>query len=264
MEEVLINLQKIKEFKVISRTSTEQYKGPDRPTIPEIAKKLDVNYLVEGSGQKYGSKFVLRVQLITGKNERHLWGKSYDRKIQQTTDIISLQGEIARLIAGELKATITPEEKHLIEKTPTSSLTAYDYFKRGRDEHWRYHFDREKNNKLLENAKDHYLKALEYDSTFAQAYTGLAWVYWDKHYWKTLFTEQFLDSVLILANKALSFDNQLSEAYLYRGQYYSQIRKYEEAIKEFDKAIQFNPNDWIAYFWKGVCIEIMALTLSIH
>jgi len=251
MEEVLINLQKIKEFSVRSRSSTAQYTGADRPTIPEIAKKLDVNYLVEGSGQKYGSKFVLRVQLITGKNERHLWGKSYDRQIQQTTDIISLQGEIARLIAGELKATITPEEKHLIEKTPTTSLTAYDYFKRGRDEHWRYHFDKERNSKLLENAKDHYLKALEYDSTFAQAYTGLAWVYWDKHYWKTLFTEQFLDSVLILANKALSFDNQLSEAYLYRGQYFSHIRKYAEAIKEFDKAIQLNPNDWMVYFWKG-------------
>ncbi|MFZ0282089.1 MAG: hypothetical protein WAL29_10590 [Bacteroidales bacterium] len=264
MEEVLINLQKIKEFSVVSRTSTDQYKGPDRPTIPEIAKKLDVNYLVEGSGQKYGSRFVLRVQLITGKNERHLWGKSYDREIQQITDIIGLQGEIARLIAGELRATITSEEKHLIEKTPTTSLTAYDYFKRGRDEHWRYHFDKEKNNKLLENAKDHYLKALEYDSTFAQAYTGLAWVYWDKHYWKTLFTENFLDSVLILANKALSLDNQLSEAYLIRGQYYNQIRKYAEAIKEFDKAIQLNPNDWMAYFAKCVLYEVNDFVKSIE
>ena len=121
-----------------------------------------MNYLVEGSGQKYGSKFVLRVQLITGKNERHLWGKSYDREIQQTTDIIGLQGEIARLIAGELKATITPEENQLIDRTPTTSLTAYNFFKRGREVHWRYHFDREKNNKLLENAKNYYLKALEY------------------------------------------------------------------------------------------------------
>jgi TolB-like protein len=127
MEEVLTNLQKIKDFRVLSRTSTEQYKGPDRPSVPEIAKKHNVNYVVEGSGQKYGNKFVLRVQLITGKNERHLWAKSYDREIKKTTDIISMQSEIAQLIASELKTTITPEEKQRIEKTPTASLTAYDF-----------------------------------------------------------------------------------------------------------------------------------------
>lgn len=265
MEEILLSLQKIGAFsRVLSRNSVEQFRNNTTKSTPEIARALGVNYIVEGSGQKYGNKFVLRVQLITGKRERHLWGKSYDRDIQQTTDIISLQGEIARIIAGELKATITPEEKQMIERIPTGSLTAYDYFKRGRDEHWRYHFDREKNSKLLENAKDQYLKALEYDSTFAQAYTGLAWVYWDKYYWKTLFTEHFLDSVLILANKALAFDNQLSEAYIFRGQYYSEIHKSEEAIKEFDKAIQFNPNDWLAYTWKGVLYKDYDFVKSIE
>ena len=64
MDEILNNLQKIKDFRVLSRTSAEQYRGTDKPTIPEIAKKLDVNYIVEGSGQKYGNKFRLRVQLI--------------------------------------------------------------------------------------------------------------------------------------------------------------------------------------------------------
>ena len=135
MEEVLTNLQRIlKDFRVLSRTSTDQYKGPDRPTIPEIARKLGVNYIVEGSGQKYGNKFVLRVQLITGKNERHLWAKSFDREIKQTTDIISIQAEIAQSIAEELNATITPAEKQLIDKAPTTSLTAYDLYKRAEEE----------------------------------------------------------------------------------------------------------------------------------
>jgi len=92
---------------------------------------------------------------------------------------------------------------------------------------------------------------LKYDSTFAKAYTGLAMVYWDKHISKEYFTKNFMDSVRILINFALSFDNQLSEAYTLRGRYYSEIGKPEQAIEEFDKAIKLNPNDWIAYKGKG-------------
>jgi TolB-like protein len=135
MEEILSNLQKISDFsRVLSRNSVEQYRNNTSKSTPEIAKALGVNYIVEGSGQKYSNKFVLRVQLITGKNERHLWAKSYDREIQQTTDIISVQSEIAQSIAGELKTTVTPEEKQLIEKTPTANLTAYDFYQRGSEE----------------------------------------------------------------------------------------------------------------------------------
>ena len=83
MEEVLNNLQKIKDFRVLSRTSTEQYRGSNKPPISKIAKQLDVNYIVEGSGQKYGNKFVLRVQLIAVKNEKHLWGESFQKQINE-------------------------------------------------------------------------------------------------------------------------------------------------------------------------------------
>ncbi len=103
----------------------------------------------------------------------------------------------------------------------------------------------------LQKAEDLYHKALKYDSTFAKAYTGLAMVYWDKHISKEYFTKNFMDSVRILINFALSFDNQLSEAYTLRGRYYSEIGKPEQAIEEFDKAIKLNPNDWIAYKGKG-------------
>ncbi|HUX94607.1 MAG TPA: hypothetical protein VMV47_02650 [Bacteroidales bacterium] len=128
MDEILNNLQKIKDFRVLSRTSTEQYRETTRPPIPKIGKELNVNYIVEGSGQKYGNKFILRVQLIAANNERHLWAKSYDREIKQTSDIINIQVEIAKLIAKELEATITPEEKNLIEKIPTDNLEVYDFY----------------------------------------------------------------------------------------------------------------------------------------
>ncbi len=110
----------------------------------------------------------------------------------------------------------------------------------------------------LEKARHLFQKALDLDSTFALAYTGLARIYWNKHYSKTFFTEHFLDSVLVLVNRALVFDNQCAEAYFYRGARYYNIAKPAEALKEIDKAIRYNPNDWRAYnlrskiYWEGL------------
>jgi TolB-like protein/AraC-like DNA-binding protein len=250
MDEVLNNLQKIKGCRVLSRTSTEQFRINNRPSIPEIAKKLGVNFIVEGSGQKYGNKFVLRVQLIAAINENHLWGESYEREILETSDIISLQSQIAQTIASELKATITPEEKTLIESKFTTNLTAYDFFFRGEEEYRKF-TSKYNNYQALKNAEDLYKKALEYDPSFARAYIGLAFVYHFKHFWYSFYKEKYLDSVLILANRALSYDDHLAQAYYTRATYYSNNGKIEEAIKEIDKALKYNPNFWYAYHWKA-------------
>ena len=253
MEEILNNLQKIKDFRVLSRTSTDQYKEKERPTVPEIAKKLNVNYIVEGSGQKYGNKFVLRVQLLVAKNERHIWGKSYDREVLQTSDIINIQSDIAQAIAAELNAVITPEEKQLIEKKPTTNLTAYDFYQQGEEELNKYNGY---NKQDLLRAEELYIESLKYDSTFAKAYVGLAWVYQNKHYQEFYSSENSsLDTMLYLANKALSFDSQLSNAYSTRGVYYFYKGLYDKAIEEFDRALKYNPNDYNAYYWKGVTYE---------
>lgn len=170
---------------------------------------MDVSYILEGSGQKYGNKVRLTLQLLDAKNDEHIWSSPFSREIV-IEDIFELQSEIAQLVAGEIEAIITPEEKQLIEKTPTTSLTAYDFYQRGRDEHWRYWF--EEDEVALERAENYYYKALEHDSSFALAYTGLADVSWDKYYWRDFFTDEFLDSFLILTNIALSFDSRLAEA----------------------------------------------------
>ena len=130
MEEILNNLQKIKDLRVISRTSVEQYRGQKRP-ISEIAQELGVNYIVEGSGQKYGNNFRLRAQLIKADHESHLWGESFQNEINDVKDIFSIQIQIAESMAAELKAIITPVEKKLIEKIPTTDLTAYDAYLKG-------------------------------------------------------------------------------------------------------------------------------------
>jgi TolB-like protein/Flp pilus assembly protein TadD len=258
MEEVLNNLQKIKDFRVLSRTSTDQYKGQDRPTIPDIAKNLGVSYIVEGSGQKYGNTFRLTVQLIKAKGkENHLWAKSYEQEIQETKDIFRVQSQIAQSIADELKATISPEEKELIEKTPTTSLTAYDFYLRGREEHLNYmgaYVIATDNFTALKKAENYYQKALEYDSTFALAYAGLAFIYNEKHTYSTdaYFSESYLDSTKLLADRALKFNDKLAEAYDAKGEYYNLKGLAIEAIAEYDKALTFNPSDWMAYLGKGV------------
>ena len=165
MEEILNNLQKIKDFRVLSRTSTEQYKGPSIPTVPEIAKKLGVNYIVEGSGQKFGNFYRLRVQLISARKEKHLWAESYQKEIRGTQDIFGTQSEIAQSIVSALKTSITPEEKRLIEKKTTTNLLAYDLYLRGNHYLSKMEF-------LF--AIDMYSKAIEEDSLFTELYANRA------------------------------------------------------------------------------------------
>jgi len=245
MDAITLHLSKIKDLHVMSRTSVEQYRGTTK-TTRTIGQELDVAYLLEGSFQKYGDDTKLIVQLIKASEESHAWANEYKNKWR---DVFALQSDVAKEIASELNAVISPQEKQLIEKTPTTNLTAYDFFQRGREEHMEYMSGGTR--EALESAEDLYHKALEYDSKFAQAYTGLAIVYWNKHYWSDYFSENFLDSALILADIALTYDDQLSEAYSIKGVCYYQIGKYDKAFGELDKALKFNPNDWMAYFFNG-------------
>ena len=126
MEDLLVNLQSIKDLRVPGRTSIEQYRNNPKP-IPEIATELGVNYIVEGSGQKYGNHYTLRVKLLEGATGMHIWGHKFEQDIESVEDIVNFIGTISSSIAEELEAIISPEEKELIEKIPTTSLTAYDF-----------------------------------------------------------------------------------------------------------------------------------------
>lgn len=178
MEEILTNLQKISDFsRVLSRNSVEQFRNNTTKSTPEIAKKLNVNYIVEGSGQKYGNKFVLRVQLIVANNEKHLLGKSYEKEIIEVKDIFSIQSQIAEEIAAELEAVITPQEKQLIEKTPTDNLEAYRLYMLGISLMTQWNED------AYRKAIDYYHQAIALDSSFAEAYAGLASAYYELSSW---------------------------------------------------------------------------------
>jgi TolB-like protein len=249
MEEVLNNLQKIKDFRVLSRTSTDQYKGSDRPTIPEIAKKLGVNYIVEGSGQKYGNTFILRVQLIAANKEKHLWGESYEKEIKEVRDYIMIPSQIAQSIAAGVKASMTPEEKRLIEKVPTSNMAAYDLYLKAED--YLKEYKKTRNISYYQTAVAFYKAVLEIDSAFAKAYTGLASAYYERYQWETYFRENYLDSMLVLINKAYTIDNELDEVYYLKGVYDYQHGQPEKALDNFDKSLKINPNYFSAYEQKG-------------
>ena len=251
MEDLLINLQSIKDLRVPGRTSVEQYRNNPKP-IPEIAKELGVNYIVGGSGQKLGSHYTLRVQLQEGATGMQLWGEKFEQDIESMEDIVDFISEIAGSIAEELQAVITPEEKQLIDKIPTSSLTAYELYQKGQEEFYTYYRDKDKMEALV-NAKGFYRSALESDPAFAKAYTGLAQAYWYQlgRIWEGNRPDNCLDSVLFMANLGLKYDDQLADGYILRGDYYAKSGKRELAIEEYDKALKINPNHWTAYHQLG-------------
>ncbi len=255
MDEILTNLSKIHDLRVVSRTSVEQFRESAKSTSA-IARKLDVDYIVEGSGQKIGNTFLLRVQLIEASSDKHCWGSSYKKEITETKDIFNIQSQVAQAIAAEVNATITPEEKQLIDKIPTSNLTAYDFFLRGQEELNVYksimiYRSDLINKQALMKAEMMFYKALDYDSAFGRAYIGLADIYWAKHWSETYLSGNFLDSVLILANRALFYDNQLAAGYYYRGEYFNQNGETGKALQEYTIALRYNPNYWEVYYAVG-------------
>ena len=236
MEEVLNNLQKIKDLRVISRTSVEQYRNQTK-SIPEIAKELGVNYIVEGSGQKYDNTLRLRVQLIKAGKERHLWGKSYQQDLPEVSAYFDIQSQIALEIATELNATITPQEKQLIEKLPTNNSEAYDAYLKGQ---FYYH-------KITPNDMDiamqYFELAKKLDPEFALAYVGIGSVWLGRQVIGAAVPEEAGPKVLTSFMKALELDSTIAEVH-----YTLAIMNtfgawdWKSAESEYKKSIAINPN----------------------
>jgi len=237
MEEVLNNLQKIKDLRVISRTSVEQYRNQTKP-IPEIAKELGVNYIVEGSGQKYGSSFRLRVQLIMAEHESHLWGESFQKTITEVEDIFNIQIKIAESIAEELKVVISPGEKKLIEKIPAADIEVYDEYLKARS-YWT-DFTKES----LYKAVEYLTRAIEKNPNWAPLYAGLAevWIWIQQAGWE----QASVAGPIIFQNlnKAMEFDPDLAEVH-YQCAVSAQLVEWDwgKSEKEFLKALAINPNN---------------------
>jgi len=230
MESTLNNLQQIKELKVISRTSTEKYRNTSK-SIPEMARELNVNYFVEGSGQKIGDQILLNIQLIEASSDKHLWAKQYRREAK---DIFELQQQIAKNIAEEIKVIVTPEVEKRIEKRPTDDLVAYDYFLKGID------LFAKGGDKNLMGAVEWFKKAIAQDNEFALAYAEATLVYYYLDFFKE--EKKYSAEISSYADKALLLDPTLAESLVAKSVYYINRKEYALAVPYLEKALVYNPN----------------------
>ena len=229
MDELLSNLQKIADLNVRSRTSVEQYRNTQKD-LRQIAGELKVTYVVEGSIQKVGDKIKIIAQLIEAKNDDHLWANTYAGKY--TDEIFNFQSEVAMKIASSLNAVITPKEEESIEKTPTKSIAAYDFYLKGnemRNKYWELHYDRH-----LNLAHDLFDRALEIDPDFQYAISAKSGVY---------LVKGLYDSSLIYADKAISLEPESPQGYSVKGDCYMNLGKYDLAIENYMKAISLLTGD---------------------
>jgi TolB-like protein/AraC-like DNA-binding protein len=266
MESTLSNLQKIKDLRVISRTSAEKYRNSGK-SILEIAKELNVNYLVEGSGQKVGDKVMLNIQLIDASADRQVWTQQYKREVD---DIFEIQNDVANEIANAISAFVRPVERHLIEKRPTQSIEAYDLYLQALDPYYT------RTQEGLEEAISLFNQALVYDDQFALAYAHTAIAY----YFLDLFQQdkQYLEELNRYADKALLYDSKSDISLIAKGLYYLQNKEYRLALPHLEKALEYNPNSssaiqmlsdfyafrvpntakYLQYALKGIQLEVMA------
>lgn len=235
-DEILTRLSKVSDLKVISRTSTEHYKAVPK-NLREIAKQLGVAHIVEGSVQKSGDAVRVNVQLIKAANDSHLWADTFDRKLN---DIFSVESDIAKAIAEQLRARLTGNEQQLLGAKPTENAQAYDAYLRG----LAYTLKAGATPASTLGAQKYLREAVRLDPKFALAWALLAYVDSISHFTFNLQPTAALDEeTRNAAETALSLQPNLGEALLAQGYYhYACLKDYENAVRYFEKARQFLPN----------------------
>jgi TolB-like protein/Flp pilus assembly protein TadD len=237
-EEIINDLARVQGLRIASRTSSFAYKYKPED-IRVIGQKLNVESVLEGRVRKTGNHLRITTQLINVADGYHIWSRSYDREVQ---DIFAIQLEIAHSIARALKVELSDEEKNAIQKTPTTSIEAYDFYLRGRE-----FFYRNKRKYIL-HAIEMFSHAIEKDSGYALAYAGRA----DCHsyfYWYYGMTASDREQAREDSTRALKLAPELSEAHAAFGLALAINENYEEAEKAFEKAVELNPELFEAYYF---------------
>ena len=204
-EELITEMSRIQTLKVISRTSVMDYKGT-RKHLPQIARELGADGIVEGSVVRDGDQVRVTVQLLNGPDDRHLWSEEYQRPLH---GILDLQREIAQSIARSVSAQITPEQQTRLHAARVVDPEAYEAYLRGRY----YLYNQSSMAQSLDTAKRYFETAIEKDPGFALAYSGLADVYVSFASFRHLSPEQAYRSAKQAFSKALALDDGLSDAH---------------------------------------------------
>jgi len=234
-EEILTRLSKIADLKVISRTSTQRYKGT--PTnLLEIAKQLGVAHILEGTVQKAADQVRVNVQLINAQTDSHLWAEKFDRNL---ADIFAVESEIATKIADTLQAKLTGSEKQAIAARPTENSEAHQLYLKGR------YFLSRRTEEGLKKSVEFFNQAIDKDSGYALAYSGLA----DSNMYllklaflRGLSRKESYERAKAAATKALELDDNLAEAHTSLALVKMEYEwEWASSEGEFKRAIQLNP-----------------------
>jgi TolB-like protein/Flp pilus assembly protein TadD len=247
-DEVLAQLSKIRELKVISRTSVMGYPRGNRPSLPKIAAELGVANILEGSVRLAGNRVRITTQLIEAESDAHLWTETYDRELT-AANIFAIQSEIAATVADALRAALSPEEQDRLASVPTENLAAYEAYLLGRQ-----HLARNTTASLVE-AVDYFQQAIEIDPGFALAYVGLADSYAEQVFWGGLAREEGLAKAQAAADKALALDDQLGEAYNSLAAIKGERGDLEGAEAMYRRALELNANYATAYYYYGFLLR---------
>lgn len=244
---LITDLAQIGALRVISHTSVEQYKGTRKP-LPQIAKELNVDAVVEGSVARSGNRVRVNAQLIQAVNDEHLWARAYEGNL---TDVLTLQNDISRNIADEIQVRLMPGERARLAQTPSVKPEAYEAYLRGR------YFWSKRSPENLRTSIDYYQQAIAADPQFAAAYAGLADAY------SIIGSDVVPASVAShkareAALKAEELDPSLAEGHaaLALVRFYYDW-DWNEAERECRKAIELNPNYATAHSWYSLYLGAM-------
>jgi TolB-like protein/Flp pilus assembly protein TadD len=243
-DDILTNLAKIGDLKVISRISVMSYRGDAMRNAREIGKALGVAALLEGSVRRSGNRVRVSVQLINANSDEHIWAEDYDRDL---TDVFAIQTDLAKKIASALQAKLSPDEKARLDHRPTQNPGAYLLFVQAHD----YAGQRDLFRNTSLKAERLYEQAIKLDPNFALAFAGLSIVQsWIYHSFDP--TPDRRETARRSADEALRLQSDLPEGHLALGfSYYYGDRDYDRALAEFDIARRDLPNESEAYFAIG-------------
>ncbi len=241
-DELITDLAKIHSLRVISRNSVMQYKGK-RKSMPQIARELNVDAVVEGTVQRFGDRVRIRVQLIEGPKDRHIWAETYERPLR---DVLALQDEVAVSITKEIKVRLLPAENSRLASAPTINSDVYELYLKGR------YFWNKRDPESLRKALDYFQRAAEKDPGYAPTQAGLADTYslLGTAAFDMLTAAEGMEKARVAAKRALSLDDGLAEAHASLGFVtYRYDWNWTAAEQEFKRAIALNPNYETAHRW---------------
>ena len=241
-DELITDLSQISALRVISRTSVMPYKHAGK-SLPQIARELDVDAVVEGTVLRSGDRVRITAQLIQASADKHLWAASYEGDVRDT---LALQNQVARSIADEIRISLSPQEQAVLKSAKAVNPEAYEAYLKGR------YFWNKRTANSLKTAVDYFNQAIAKDPNYAEAYTGLADTYALLGDWQyaVLTPKEAFPKAKAAAIKALELDSALSEAHNSLAFCFDAFDwDFESAGKEFRRAIELNPGYATAHHW---------------